>query len=99
MTDHVLVKFAGERSGTCALSWGQCAIWRAIGRLVPDEAVLNMSWITALEDEGISYQTPLDRITDTVRFMLERHESLRTLVRLSSSGEAYQELVGDGVLR
>src|SRR4051812_1043716 len=80
VTEQVTVRFQGGRGGVCALSWGQLAIWGAIQRLGPDGASLNMSWVTALEDEGISVGTPLSRITGTVASVMARHESLRTRV-------------------
>ncbi|WP_238013880.1 condensation domain-containing protein [Dactylosporangium sp. AC04546] len=81
MTERVAVRFAGGRGGECQLSWGQTAIWRAIQRLVPDDASLNMSWVTAIEDEGIATSVPVERVTGTVAHVMARHESLRTNVR------------------
>ncbi|MGI5240500.1 condensation domain-containing protein [Dactylosporangium sp. CA-139066] len=98
MTERIAVGFTGARGGECGLSWGQIAIWRAIQRLVPDDASLNMSWVTALEDEGLSVDTPLSRITDTVSYIMGRHESLRTTVRLDEAGEARQTVARDGVI-
>src|SRR5437762_6193148 len=98
MADRVLVPFAGSRAGTSALSWGQTAIWRAIQRLVPDDGAMNMSWITALEDEGVSFDTPLERITTTVSLVMGRHESLRTRFPLDASGEPRQVLADEGTV-
>ncbi|MDG6105720.1 hypothetical protein Daura_12765 [Dactylosporangium aurantiacum] len=98
MTERTLVEFSGSRGGTCALSWGQVAIWRAIQRMVPDDAALNMSWVTDLEGEGISSGTPLSRITDTVRTVVERHESLRTRVRADAGGVPQQVLAATGTI-
>ncbi|MEV4141234.1 condensation domain-containing protein [Dactylosporangium sp. NPDC049742] len=93
-----LVEFSGSRGGICGLSWGQVAIWRAIQRMVPDDAVLNMSWVTDLEGEGISVGTPLARITGTVRTVMERHESLRTRVRAGDDGAPRQDLAAAGTI-
>ncbi|GAA3204993.1 condensation domain-containing protein [Dactylosporangium siamense] len=98
MTAAVVVEFSGSRGGDCALSWGQVAIWRAIQRMVPDDAVLNMSWVTDLEGEGISSGTPLARITGTVRAVVERHESLRTRVRVDADGAPRQVLAAAGTI-
>lgn len=98
MTERTLVEFSGSRGGICGLSWGQIAIWRAIQRMVPDDAVLNMSWVTDLEGEGISVGTPLSRITDTVRTVVERHESLRTRVRAGDDGAPQQVLASAGTI-
>ncbi|MET7397606.1 condensation domain-containing protein [Dactylosporangium sp. NPDC005572] len=81
MTERVAVRFTGGRGGECQLSWGQTAIWRAIQRLVPDDASLNLSWVTAIEDEGIATRVPVERVTGTVAHVMARHESLRTNVR------------------
>ncbi|MFF5232626.1 condensation domain-containing protein [Dactylosporangium sp. NPDC000521] len=93
-----LVEFSGSRGGVCGLSWGQVAIWRAIQRMVPDDAALNMSWVTDLEGEGISVGTPLSRITGTVRTVMERHESLRTRVRAGADGAPMQDLAAAGTI-
>src|SRR5690242_15018659 len=93
-----LVEFSGSRGGVCGLSWGQVAIWRAIQRMVPDDAALNMSWVTDLEGEGISVGTPLSRITGTVRTVMERHESLRTRVRVGADGAPLQDLAAAGTI-
>ncbi|GAA2645004.1 hypothetical protein GCM10010399_93600 [Dactylosporangium fulvum] len=98
MTERVSVGFTGGRGGVCGLSWGQIAIWRAIQRLVPDDASLNMSWVTALEDEGVSFGTPLARITDTVASVMARHESLRTRVRVDDVHGPQQLLARDGTI-
>lgn len=97
-SERLLVPFAGDRSGTGALSWGQAEIWGEIHQLAPDDAALNMTGITALEDEGISYDTPVERITTTVAGLMKRHESLRTLVRLDPDGVPYQALYESGEL-
>src|SRR5262245_29296757 len=91
-----MVTFAGDRDGQCALTWGQKAIWGAINRLVPNDAALNMGWITALEAEDISHDTPLERITSTVESILLRHESLRTYVQIGHDGIPYQVLCRTG---
>src|SRR2546423_466467 len=98
MADRVLVGFAGSRAGTAPLSWGQTAIWRAIQHLVPDDGAMNMSWITALEEEGVSHDTPLERITSTVALVMGRHESLRTRFPLDPSGEPQQVLADAGTV-
>ncbi|MET7426096.1 condensation domain-containing protein [Dactylosporangium sp. NPDC005555] len=98
MTERALVEFSGSRGGVCGLSWGQVAIWRAIQRMVPDDAALNMSWVTDLEGEGISTGTPLSRITATVRTVVERHESLRTRVRAAGDGTPVQDVAAAGTI-
>ncbi|MEV8517785.1 condensation domain-containing protein [Dactylosporangium sp. NPDC051484] len=98
MTQRIPIGFTGARGGECGLSWGQIAIWRAIQRLVPDDASLNMSWVTALEDEGVSFGTPLTRITDTVAFVMARHESLRTRIRVDEVHGPRQLVAQDGII-
>ena len=98
MAARVLVGFAGSRAGTAPLSWGQTAIWRAIQHLVPDDGAMNMSWITALEEEGVSHDTPLERITSTVALVMGRHESLCTRFPLDPSGEPQQVLADAGTV-
>jgi hypothetical protein len=95
---EVEVGFAGSRGGSCPLSWGQAAIWGAIRRLAPNDAALNMGWITAIEQEGISRDTPLSRVEDALRQVVVRHESLRTLFPLDAQGEPYQLLCQIGTV-
>ncbi|GAA1016936.1 hypothetical protein Aple_083540 [Acrocarpospora pleiomorpha] len=82
------VPFAGERSGDAPLTWGQRAIWEAIQRTVPDDHYFNFGRVIRLGARPAS----VDGACWALARLVERHESLRTLVedghqRLHAAGE------------
>ncbi|NEC08647.1 condensation domain-containing protein, partial [Streptomyces sp. SID7909] len=85
--------FAGGRSGDAPLTWGQRAIWHAIGRTRPNDHYFNIGRVLPLADRG----TPVDlpRLTDALTALLVRHEALRTRIA-DEGGEPRQHLHGEG---
>jgi hypothetical protein len=70
---EIPIRFTGEGSGTGELTWGQLGIWetiRATGR------TMNIGGVMPLP-EG----TPVEEIAGVLRFAVERHQALRTLLR------------------
>ncbi|MEV4510915.1 condensation domain-containing protein [Dactylosporangium sp. NPDC049525] len=84
------VPFAGERSGTGPLTWGQRAIWHAIGRTVPNDHYFNLDRIVDLGARTV----PVDTALAALAALVARHEALRT--RLGAATR--QVLAADGVL-
>jgi hypothetical protein len=96
--ERVLVPFEGEGSGIGELTWGQRGLWTSMRRTG-----------TSLTLSGAQQLPPgvtVDQVVASLRFLLSRHQSLRTTVtfdpagrprqRLWSSGEAPLELVEAG---
>ncbi|WP_254897575.1 condensation domain-containing protein [Kitasatospora sp. NA04385] len=95
--DEVLaVPFAGGRAGTAPLTWGQRAIWHAIGRTAPNDHYFNLGRVLPLADRG----APVDagRLVAALTALVLRHEALRTRLAELPDGSPGQRLHGDGRL-
>lgn len=92
--DEVLeVPFAAGRSGEAPLTWGQRAIWHAIGRTAPNDHYFNLGRVLPLADRGVPVDT--DRLRSALGALLSRHEALRTRV-VDADGEPAQRLHAEG---
>ena len=88
MTERVVVRFEGEGSGVAELSWGQHEIWAAIqdkGNSLP------FCRVRALPPG----QTVAD-VAAGLRFIMSRHQSLRTRLRLDLDGQIRQVVHASG---
>jgi hypothetical protein len=81
--------FAGERSGRGPLTWGQRAIWHAIGRTAPNDHYFNLDRIVDLGPRTV----PIDTALAALAALVARHEALRTRTE-----GLEQVLSGDGAL-
>jgi hypothetical protein len=88
MTDEIRVAFAGERSGVFDLTWGQRDSWRMMERTGVSMCVGGI--------EELAPDTSVEDVVATTRFVLERHEALRSLLRFDENGRPHQELVASG---
>ncbi|MFD5764496.1 condensation domain-containing protein [Streptomyces sp. NPDC127049] len=94
LPDEVLdVPFAGGRSGAAPLTWGQRAIWHAIGRTAPNDHYFNLGRVLPLADRGAPVDTA--RLRAALAALITRHEALRTRVAVED-GEPAQRLHGEG---
>ncbi|GHG38754.1 condensation domain-containing protein [Streptomyces hydrogenans] len=94
LPDEVLdVPFAGGRSGDAPLTWGQRAIWYAIGRTAPNDHYFNLGRVLPLADRGAPVDTA--RLGAALSALLARHEALRTRV-VAEDGEPAQRLHAEG---
>ncbi len=89
MTDTVMVRFEGDGSGVAELSWGQYEIW-CVMRDKND--FLPIGGVRALPPG----QTVAD-VADGLRFIMSRHQSLRTRLRWSSEGQASEGQASEGL--
>jgi hypothetical protein len=80
MAEHVLIHFAGEGSGTGGLTWGQKGVWRSI---LMDGEAKTMGGVVKIPGG-----TTVARISDSMRFVLGRHQALRTRLRFGPDGPA-----------
>ncbi|WP_328915460.1 MULTISPECIES: condensation domain-containing protein [unclassified Streptomyces] len=99
---RVALEFAGGRTGTASLTWGQRAIWRAIERTRPGDHYFNSSRTLRL-DGNRAFTVP--QVLAALRQVVERHEALRTRLvpgadeprqQLYAAGEMTVDLVGTG---
>ena len=94
-TEIVMVRFAGEGSGSAELSWGQQHIWNAMQEL---GSPMNMCATRELPPGAA-----VEQFAEELRFYLSRYQSLRTRLRLvpggwplqivSDAGEAPLEII------
>ncbi|MGW0605832.1 condensation domain-containing protein [Streptomyces sp. NPDC002640] len=93
---RLTVPFRGERAGRAPLTWGQRAIWHAIGRTAPNDHYFNLGRVLPLAGRGQA--VPEERFTAAVAALMARHEALRTRLE-TADGEDRQRLFADGVLQ
>lgn len=82
------VPFTGEGSGAGELTWAQHNIWKMMGDV--DDAVM-VGGAMRLEDG-----TTLEHLTRLLAFVVGRHQSLRTRIRLRPDGTPEQVLADHG---
>lgn len=90
------VPFAGGRTGDAPLTWGQRAIWHAIGRTAPNDHYFNIGRVLPLADRGAVVD--LHRLTGALAALVVRHEALRTRIASGDGGEPRQRLYSQGKL-
>jgi hypothetical protein len=88
MADRLLVPFAGDGAGAGELTWGQLAMWRAIRE---QHCSMGVGGPVALPPG-----TTVDDIVAGLRFVLGRHQSLRTRLMIDADGHASQVLSSEG---
>ena len=88
MAEQILVDFAGEGSGTAELSWGQLLMWDAA---VKQNSSLPLGGAVALPP-GIT----MDDLIKLVRYVMSRHQSLRTTLSPGPDGRLQQVLADSG---
>ena len=82
MTDKVIVEFEGDGSGVEELSWGQHEIWSVMQRT---GSSLPIGSVRALPPG----QTAAE-VAAGLRFVMGRHQSLRTKLRFGLNGQVQQ---------
>jgi hypothetical protein len=88
MVERILVPFQGEGSGVEELTWGQKGLWQTMQLSGRSRSM-----------SGIDVLPPGKTIDDavaTLQFVMNRHQSLRTRLRIDSDGHARQVLSSSG---
>lgn len=85
---RMVVRFAGEGSGTAELSWGQLEILGAMER--------QRTWMPLPVTQPLAAGTTLEDVAGWVRYIMGRHQVLRTLLRFSADAPPRQVLHGSG---
>jgi hypothetical protein len=86
--DRILVRFEGDDSGVGELTWGQRDIWEGMRRL---GSSLGVGGVVPLASG-----TEVQDVADMLRFLVSRHQSLRTCLRFTSEDEPRQVVSGSG---
>jgi hypothetical protein len=88
VTDRVIVQFEGDGSGVAELSWGQQEIWSAM-QVQGDSLSLG----------GVRVLPPGHTVADVaagLRFVMSRHQSLRTRLHFDVDGQTRQVVHASG---
>jgi hypothetical protein len=88
MTERILVPFAGEGAGVEELTWGQKGMWQTIVDTGESKTM-----------GGVDVLKPGTTVADAVaalRFVVSRHQSLRTRLRFGADGYPRQEVASSG---
>ena len=86
----VPIRFAGDGSGEAPLTWSQADHWRA-NQAAGQTSTFGGSF-------GMPASSTLPVIVEMLRFMLSRHQALRTVLRFGPDGTPRQHCVEAGVL-
>lgn len=88
MPHQIMVAFSGPGSGTDRLSWGQRVIWRSVAY---QGASQYLGGVVAIPSGHT-----LDDMAECLRFVMSRHQSLRTRLRFDSGDEPSQVVSESG---
>jgi hypothetical protein len=88
MAERIYVSFEGEGSGVDEMSWGQRVIW---GAMRMQDSSLSMGGARPLA-EG----TTVSDVAAAARFVLGRHQSLRTRLQFEADGRPLQVVSSSG---
>jgi hypothetical protein len=86
--DRILVPFSGDGSGESALTWGQLNVVRMMRH--SGDAVMIGGTVPLAEG------TTVENVVHLLSFIVGRHHSLRTRIRLREDGEPIQVLSASG---
>jgi hypothetical protein len=84
----MLVPFEGEGAGVGELTWGQRGLWTSMQE--------TGSSLTLSGAQPVPPGTTLGLVVSGLRFVLSRHQSLRTTVEFDADGQAHQRLWSSG---
>jgi Condensation domain len=85
---RMVVHFAGEGSGVAELSWGQLEILGAMER--------QRTWMPLPDKQPLPAGTTLEDVAEWLRYLMNRHQVLRTRFRFSADGQPCQVLHASG---
>jgi hypothetical protein len=91
MAEPILVPFHGDGGGVDTLSWGQSEIWRSM-MAVGDSFPLGATFPAA---PG----TTVAGVAEMLRFIVSRHQSLRTRIVVDADGTPRQHVATSGEVR
>jgi hypothetical protein len=85
---RMVVHFAGEGSGVGELSWGQLEILGAMER--------HGAWLALSHVEPLPAGTTLEDVAEWLRYLMSRHQVLRTRLRFPADGPPSQAVHASG---
>jgi hypothetical protein len=88
MADRILVPFEGEGAGVGEMTWGQRELWGGMVR--------QRSWMPLAFVRPLPPGTTVGDVAAELCFVMSRHQSMRTLLRMRPDGPPCQVLHGRG---
>jgi hypothetical protein len=88
MAERIFVSFEGDGSGIDELSWGQRAIWN---QMRMQDSSLSMG-----RARPLAAGTTVGDVAASARFVMGRHQSLRTRLRFEADGRPVQVVASSG---
>jgi hypothetical protein len=88
MTHQILVPFKGDGAGIGELTWAQRGIWRSMQRQGSSDY---LGGAVRLPDG-----TTIDQLVTGLRFVLSRHQALRTRLTFGEDGDPRQQVFASG---
>ncbi|MGN9908998.1 condensation domain-containing protein [Phytohabitans sp. LJ34] len=85
---RMMVRFDGEGAGEADLSWGQLEILAAMER--------QGTWMPLPDRQPLPAGTTVEDVADWLRFLMSRHQALRTRLRFPADGAPRQVVHGSG---
>lgn len=85
---QIMVDFVGDGAGSGELSWGQSENWH---RMVQERI-----WAPVGGVIPVPPGTTVDDVADALRYLMGRHQALRTRIRLEDDGHPVQVVFGAG---
>ena len=86
---QIMVDFAGDGAGSGELSWGQAENWH---RMVQERIWAPVGGVVRLPPGTMT----IDDAAEALRYLMSRHQSLRTRIRLDDDGHPVQVVFGAG---
>jgi Condensation domain len=86
--DQVLIHFAGEGSGVAELTWGQRELWGAMQR--------QGTWMPLPIREPLPAGTTVEDMAEWLRYVMSRHQTIRTKLAYRPDGPPRQVVHGSG---
>ncbi len=83
-----MVHFAGEGSGVAELTWGQLELWGAMRR--------QGTWMPLPVREALPAGTTVEDMAEWLRYVMSRHQSMRTKLAFRPDGPPRQVVHGSG---
>lgn len=90
VVDRITVPFAGSGAGEADLTWGQIGLWQSIEASGKSKAVFHIAEV----EQG----TTVDDVAGMLRFMVSRHQSLRTRLVLREGRPPRQRCSASGAV-
>ena len=88
VVDRVVVAFDGDGEGEADLTWGQIGLWQSIEASGMSKTVFHIAEV----EEG----TTVDDVAERLRFMVSRHQALRTTLVLRGDAPPRQRCRASG---